>query len=434
MTAGGLPQSAVQTLREHGFRGRGLADLLTRCGTPLVVYDLSRIAENVQRVEAGLTGHFGAKADPAFALKSCYLPAVLARVLEAGWSVEVMSGFELSLALTAGVPGDRIIVTGLGWGVAVCRRALSSGVRRFVVDTREDLAALTTAAAVESGTAEVFVRVNLGAELPGTFLPAAGRHGFAPGAAFEEMVAAVAGDSRLEFAGLHFHQFNRLTDLALYEEGLRRFTDLAAEYQGRTGLHALDLGGGFECLSRLDRLTAPVETFVAAAAARLTGVPGLRRVTFEFGRAIAGDAAITVGTVLAVKPVGDVCWVVVDVPSNTLIPIPGAVYPAIPLTSPGSRPIVRCAYADGTGSPVAFCEGAEQPRPRAGDLVAFAEAGAYTTVFSELWAAELPTIALLSPEGGVRLRPGGPVSRRTWSAWYGERAWSDDQDDQDDHT
>jgi diaminopimelate decarboxylase len=197
-----------------------------------------------------------------------------------------------------------------------------AGVRRFVVDSDADFAAL---AAVASSTqvAEVFIRLNVADRVQGTFLEAEGKLGQLAGPALATMFRAIADHPGLRVGWLHLHQFNRLADVGLFEESISVLADVVRGLRTEgIEIPSVDIGGGLESLTRLDDAGAPVEE-IAMAVSRQLGPLGLERVLTEFGRAVVGDAGIALGRVTAVRRGGRRSWVVVDIPTNILVPVPG---------------------------------------------------------------------------------------------------------------
>lgn len=416
---------ATDAPRTAGAHPALLRELVALHGTPLLVMDLGRVEQNVRRISAALRHHLGAGAEPNFAVKSCYLPGVLDTVRSAGWGVEVMSGFELDLVTRAGVPGRQVTLTGLGWGEATCRDAVKAGVGRYVVDSEADLLCLADAVRTAGAAPpDVLVRLNLADEVPESFLQPDGKLGRSGTAAFTTAVDAVRAMPELRFSGIHLHQFNRLTSTASYDLALGRLSARLRDLR-RAGIRCaqVDIGGGVESLARLDSAGAPFEGFAEVMGRHLGQSGGTRVHVTEFGRAVVGDAGVAVGRVTAVKRSAERCWVVLDVPTNSLVPIPGAVFPPVPLEDTAGRPLERCSFTDGTGSPVGFAADVPWPAPEVGDLVCLTEAGAYTTVFTELWAAPLPTLITLDAQGAHRVREGAATTLATWHAWYADAAW-----------
>lgn len=399
-----------------------LAELADWYGTPLIIMDLRRVRTNLERISGALRAHLGERSQPAFAVKSCYLPEVLALTRAAGWGVEVMSGFELEMVTAAGVPGSEVILTGLGWGEQTCRAAVRHGVASYVVDTEADLMALAAEASAGQRS-RVLVRANLADRVTDSFLEPDGKLGQCGDAAISAMIAAARAEPALDFSGIHCHQFNRLTSPDRYHSALRQVAHLV------TGLidagvpcPIVDIGGGVSSLAQLDLAGAPFEGFAEAAGQHLAGVP-VEVIRSEFGRAVVGDAGCALGRITAVKRTGRRCWVVLDIPTNTLIPIPGAVYPPLLVGDAAGREVEICSFTDGAGSPVAFARDVPWPAPRVGDLVCLTDAGAYTTVLTELWAAAIPTLVQIGEGGSVSVRDGAQVTRRTHQTWYGGGAW-----------
>ena len=401
-----------------------LRQLTDRYGTPMLVMDLRRVRANLDRIGTALQRRIGAAARPAFALKSCYLPGVVDTVRRAGWEVEVMSRFELEMALRAGVPGDSLTLTGLGWGEDTCRAALAAGVERFLVDTEADLESLNSATRGGGPTPQVYLRLNLGDRLPDPFVRADGKLGWCASTGLLDMVDAVRSRTRLSLAGLHLHQFNRLTEPDQYDAALALLAATARRLRAAgVDCRRIDLGGGLESIARLDQAGAPVERFTALIGRHFGPEAEMTEVITEFGRSVVGDAGYAVGRVTAVKPAAGRHWVIVDVPTNSLVPIPGSVFPPLRLADTSSRTMLDCAFSDGTGSPVSFAENVSLPAPEVGDLICLTEAGAYTTVFTELWAAPLPTLAVIGEDGRTLVREGPLTTRTTLESWYGPQAW-----------
>jgi diaminopimelate decarboxylase len=407
-----------------GLSPQKLRELGTEYGTPLVVYDLTTVQHNAARVAAAFAEALPCPFRAQFAVKSCYLPQVLREVQVAGWGMEVMSGFELDRVLASGVDGAEMILTGLGWDIPTCERAVEAGVRRFVVDSEADVRRLAAAADRAQRQVEVLVRANLADAVPGTFLDPGAKLGHTTGQ-LPAFLALVTSTPALRLVGLHVHQFNRLTDLDLFERICRATADLVRFLRAQgLAITELDLGGGLASLTKLAVHGVSVEQFAALAAAHLREMGELQEVSIESGRAVVGDAAAAVGRVTAVKASGGHTSVIVDVPTNTLVPIPNATYPPVLLAPDATgRPLMRCSLSDGTGSPVWLACDVVMPRPQEGDLVALTEAGAYTTVFTELWAAALPTVVVLHLDGSRSVRSGSATTEATWKAWHGEASW-----------
>ncbi len=86
-----------------------LRDAAARWGTPLYVTDLDAVAAALAEYRAAFPG-----ALIAYAVKANPDPRLLARLAADGAGAEVVNAVELALALRAGIPGDRIVMNGVG--------------------------------------------------------------------------------------------------------------------------------------------------------------------------------------------------------------------------------------------------------------------------------------------------------------------------------
>lgn len=96
-----------------------------------------------------------------FSVKSLSNLAVLKTLGDLGAGMDVVSGGEYRRARAAGVPGERIVFSGVGKTAEEMRLALAAGgIRQFNVESEPEMAALN-AVALELGVrAPITVRVN----------------------------------------------------------------------------------------------------------------------------------------------------------------------------------------------------------------------------------------------------------------------------------
>jgi diaminopimelate decarboxylase len=98
----------------HGrlsIRGRDAEELARAHGTPVYVYDLERVADNVRRLRGALD-RAGLRSVVRFALKANREREILAVLREAGVGIDASSPGEVELALAAGWPAEGVSFTG----------------------------------------------------------------------------------------------------------------------------------------------------------------------------------------------------------------------------------------------------------------------------------------------------------------------------------
>jgi diaminopimelate decarboxylase len=250
-----------------------------------------------------------------YAAKAFCSRTVLRWVHSEGLGVDVCTGGELEVALSAGVAPAMITLHGNNKLPSELRRAVEAGVGHVVVDSFEEIARLAYYAAEAGARARALVRVTTGVEAHAhEFMATAHddqKFGFslASGAA-DEAVRRVLALPPLEFAGLHSHIGSQIFDTAGFEVAARRVIELATRVHAEHGVSVaeLDLGGGFGVAYTPDDEPPDVKSLMSslrAIVAAQCAAAGLAmpRLTIEPGRAIVGPSTVTLYEVGTIKDV-----------------------------------------------------------------------------------------------------------------------------------
>jgi diaminopimelate decarboxylase len=288
-------------------------ELATEFGTPLYVCDEADVRSRCREYVTA----FGAGTQVCYAAKAFCSRAVLRWVSEEGLGIDVCTGGELEVALSAGVPAETITLHGNNKSQAELARAVEAGVGHIVLDSFEEIARLAFEASQAAGTRKprVLVRVTTGVEAhTHEFMATAHddqKFGFslASGAA-DEAVRRVLAAPDLDFAGLHSHIGSQIFDAAGFEVAAHRVLELAVRIRDEHGLaiEELDLGGGFGIAYTTDD-DAPEVKKLAQSLLDIVDwqcqAAGLAkpRLTVEPGRAIIGPSTVTLYTVGTIKDV-----------------------------------------------------------------------------------------------------------------------------------
>ncbi len=309
------PRSAVRRDGVLMLGGVDVRDLAAEFGTPVFVTDeedvRSRAREYLEAFDTDQNGSAGV----FYAAKAFCSRAILRWVHSEGLGVDVCTGGELEVALSAGVVPAMITLHGNNKLPSEIARAVAAGVGHVVVDSYEEIARVAYRA-MEAGTrVRVLVRVTTGVEAhTHEFMATAHddqKFGFslASGAA-DEAVRRVLALPSLEFAGLHSHIGSQIFDTAGFEVAAHRVIEMAARIHGEHGVHVeeLDLGGGFGIAYTpeddppdVKSLTSSLRSIVATQCTAF-GLP-VPRLTIEPGRAIVGPSTVTLYEVGTIKDV-----------------------------------------------------------------------------------------------------------------------------------
>ncbi|MBN8205792.1 diaminopimelate decarboxylase [Microbacterium esteraromaticum] len=309
------PASAHRTENgEFVIGGVPASDLVREHGTPLQVLDegeVRRRAAALRDAFDAATAAHGTSARIYYAGKALLNTTIVRWMLDEGLNVDVCTGGELEVALRAGADAARLGFHGNNKSVAELERAVEAGVGTIIIDSTVEIERLGRVVADRGAEQRVMLRVNSGVHAEThDFLATAHedqKFGF-PLVDAPEAVALIRRTPGLIFAGLHCHIGSQIFGVAGFRESAERV--LALHEQLLTGgeVPQLNLGGGFGiAYTRVDDpvpITELAEGIVAAVAEtcerRGIAMPAL---SFEPGRAIVGNAGVTLYEVGTIKDV-----------------------------------------------------------------------------------------------------------------------------------
>ncbi|CAA9335484.1 MAG: Diaminopimelate decarboxylase [uncultured Nocardioidaceae bacterium] len=290
--------------------GVAVSDIAAAYGTPAYVVDEVDLRTRARAFCDAFAGY-----DVYYAGKAFLSRAVARWVVEEGLGLDVCTGGELAVALSAGVPPERIGMHGNNKSTGELERALRAGVGRVIIDSVAEIDRLDELTRRLGVTASVLVRVTAGVEAH-THEYIATAHedqkfGFslAEGDAFAAVRRVLACDG-LDLRGLHSHIGSQIFDTSGFEVAARRVLGLQAQIERELGFVAaeLDLGGGFGIAYTTQDDPSEPETLASALTeiveheCRALGI-SVPRLAIEPGRAIAGPATCTVYEVGTTKVV-----------------------------------------------------------------------------------------------------------------------------------
>src|SRR5665811_718563 len=128
-----LPDNASVVDGRLRIAGCDTVDLAREFGTPLFVYDEDHIRARCQEAVAAF------REGVAYATKAFLCTAMARLAHEEGMWLDVATGGELHVALSAGVPPSRLVLHGNNKSEDELARALGVGVGRIVVDSFDEI-------------------------------------------------------------------------------------------------------------------------------------------------------------------------------------------------------------------------------------------------------------------------------------------------------
>ena len=358
------------------------SELASRYGTPLFVYSRSSIESAWHAFDQALS------ARPhlvCYALKANSNLGVLSLLGKLGSGFDIVSVGELARVKAAGCDLSKVVFSGVGKSPDEMATALAAGIKCFNVESVAEIDVLAEVAAAHGSVAPVSVRINPDVD--------AGTHPYIStglkenkfGINTESALSAyrkIADSPHLSVTGMDCHIGSQLTDIAPYQDALRRLLALCDSLQSQgIEIAHLDLGGGQGIRYRDEK---PMDLTLWASA--MDEVLGDRQVEIivEPGRSIVGNAGVLLTQVRYLKHSDDKNFAIVDAAMNDLIrPALYSAWQDIVPVRPNSD--VNTAVYDIVG-PV--CESADflgkdrQLALQQDDLLAVMSSGAYCFVMS----------------------------------------------------
>ncbi|SEM45958.1 diaminopimelate decarboxylase [Roseovarius tolerans] len=389
-----------------------LAEIAEAVGTPFYCYSTATLTRHFRLFDEALEGmdHL-----VCYAMKAASNQAILRTLAGLGAGMDVVSGGEYMRALAAGVPGERIVFSGVGKTRDEMRLALEGGIRQFNVESEPEMRALSEVAVSLGVVAPITVRVNpdVDAKTHAKIATGKSENKFGiPISRARAVYAEAAALPGIEVIGIDVHIGSQLTELEPFRQAYQKVADLTEELRAEGhDIRRLDLGGGLGIPYTRSNEAPPLPTDYGALIRETLGHLGCE-IEIEPGRLVAGNAGILVSEVIYVKEGEGRDFLILDAAMNDLIR--PAMYDAhhdiIPVVEPA--PGVEQTPYDVVGpvceSGDTFARGRMLPPLAEGELVAFRSAGAYGAVMSSEYNTRplIPEVLVNGREFAViRARP-----------------------------
>ncbi|MFT6457434.1 diaminopimelate decarboxylase [Pseudophaeobacter arcticus] len=363
-----------------------VAEIAAAVGTPFYVYSTATLQRHFRLFDEALAGmdHL-----VCYAMKAASNQAILKTLAQVGAGMDVVSQGEYLRAKAAGVPGDKIVFSGVGKTAQEIRCALSGGIRQFNVESEPEMAVINAVALELGQVAPITIRVNpdVDAKTHAKIATGKSENKFGiPISRAREVYAHAATLPGLKVIGIDCHIGSQLTELEPFRKAYEKIADLTESLRGDGhDIRRLDLGGGLGIPYTRSNEAPPLPLEYGQLIKDTLGHLGCE-IEIEPGRLIAGNAGLMISKVIYVKSGEDREFLIVDGAMNDLIR--PAMYEAhhdivaVDEPAPGieNRPYDIVGPVCETGD--TFAKQRDMPPLAAGDLIAFRSTGAYGAVMA----------------------------------------------------
>jgi diaminopimelate decarboxylase len=372
-------------------------------GTPFYCYSTATLERHYRVFDEAFKG---TDHTICYSMKANSNQAVVKTLVDLGAGIDVVSEGELRRALALGVPGRKIVFSGIGKTAREMALALKEGIACFNVESEPELELLSSVATRIGSRAMVSIRINPDVDAKTHHKITTGKAENKFGISYlraPEVYARAAALPSIEVAGIDMHIGSQITELEPFAQAFRLMADLTRTLraQGHDIRH-LDLGGGLGVPYRGTNDVPPHPDEYATMVKQTLGDLGCRLV-LEPGRMITGNAGILVSRVIYVKSGEERDFIIQDAAMNDLIrpTLYDAYHEIIPVSEPNGDAARKVADVVG---PVCesgdyFARARALPPVEEGDLLAVMTAGAYGAVQSGTYNSR-PLVAEVLVKGG----------------------------------
>lgn len=370
-----------------------LAAVAKLYGTPTYVYSAATMADNYQRLKAGLAG---LDVQLCYAMKANSNLAVLRHFANLGCGFDLVSGGEIRRVLAAGSNIRTSVFAGVGKTEAEIKLALENGIFAFHVESEPELGRINHVAGTLGVKAPIAIRVNPDVDAHTHAKITTGKSDNKFGIPLKYAMAAYEAAAKypnIALKGVQMHIGSQLTSVTPYVEAVEKVAPFAAELKAKFGISYFSIGGGMGIIYRdalasgqqawwdsqpADKRPLTPEIYGAAMVPLLKPL-GLK-ILLEHGRFMVANAGVLLSRVEHLKRGAGKNFLIVDAAMNDLVrpAMYESYHEIVPVHRDSSR---RALVADIVGpiceSGDCFAKDRQVQEVGEGELIAFMSAGAY---------------------------------------------------------
>lgn len=388
--------------------GCDVVKLASQWGTPLYVFDEEEVVNSVNTFRDALSSL--PDYEIIYAGKALLTLGIARFMANLGLSLDVVSGGELYMALTAGFPPEKIYFHGNNKTAAELDTALEVGIGRIVVDNLYELEFLSDLARKKGRSADIMLRIMPGVEAHTHSYIQTGQldSKFGISVANNQAVDAIklaASLPRINLRGLHCHIGSQIFELTSYAKAIDVMMAIMANAKAAgIMLPELDLGGGLGIKYITGDQPASTQEFGKFLAEALHSAAAkyeleMPKIMVEPGRSLVGAAGTTIYRVGSIKEnKGGRTYAAVDggMGDNPRVALYQARYHAVVANKMGQSPEKTYTIVG------KYCESGDVlinniqlPRLEPGDLLAVFCTGAYNYTMASNYNA-IPRLPIVT--------------------------------------
>ena len=355
-------------------------------GTPFYLYSATAITENFLNLKKSLGGLENLI---CYSVKANSNIAILKLLSQLGAGMDVVSVGEYLRAKIAGVPGEKIVFSGVGKRRDEISQVLVGGIKQFNVESEAELKVLNELSIFLNKRTSITIRVNPDIDAKTHEKISTGKKDDKFGIPINRAREVYRQASQMlgvKVVGVDVHIGSQLTDLEPFRMAFTKLAELVDNLlKDGHEIKCLDLGGGLGISYQKTNDVQPSLHEYGQIIRETVGSLGCE-ILVEPGRFIVGNAGILVSEIIYKKFGEDREFLIVDSAMNDLIrpSLYAAYHEILPIKKPNNSSSFACYDVVGpvceTGD--TFATQRSLMEMESGELLAFMSAGAYGSVMA----------------------------------------------------
>ena len=355
-------------------------------GTPFYLYSATSIIDNFLSLKESLDGLENLI---CYAVKANSNIAILKLLSQLGAGMDVVSIGEYLRAKVAGVPGEKIVFSGVGKRRDEISQVLIGGIKQFNIESEAELNVLNEISLSLNKRTSITIRVNPDIDAKTHEKISTGKKDNKFGIPINRAREVYLKASQMlgvKVVGVDVHIGSQLTDLEPFRMAFIKVAELVNNLlKDGHEINSLDLGGGLGISYKKTNDVQPSLQEYGQIIRETVGSLGCE-ILVEPGRFIVGNAGILVSEIIYKKFGEDREFLIVDSAMNDLIrpSLYAAYHEILPIKEPNNNSGFVCYDVVGpvceTGD--TFATQRSLMKMESGELLAFMSAGAYGSVMA----------------------------------------------------
>ncbi|MBU8772057.1 alanine racemase [Cytobacillus oceanisediminis] len=226
------------------FAGFSVPELAKKYGTPLFLYDVKQIYEQIYRIKENI--HSNVKL--FYSLKANPNPSIVNLIYKTGTNIEISSILELKVAKALKIDPARIMYLGPGKTKKEIETVFEYGVKYFVAESKQELEVINKLGKVNNSVVEVGIRINPNLVVKGARLQMSGapRQFGIDEDQVDEVIQAFENFKNLKLTGLHVYHGTRILSADVVSNNTKEILGLFTRLieQHKLNISYVGIGGG----------------------------------------------------------------------------------------------------------------------------------------------------------------------------------------------